>query len=95
VVFDTFAQIQKIRERLIRLSNELIRRIPTEFSRYIKTEIDWEDQLIGISGARGCGKTIMLLQYLKKVQKSRNAIYASLDDIYFSKNKLWESTIPT
>jgi predicted AAA+ superfamily ATPase len=75
-------------ERLIRLSNELLRRVPTEFTRYIKTQIDWEDQLIGISGARGSGKTVMLLQYLKKIQKKANAIYASLDDIYFSKNNL-------
>ncbi|MCD4683417.1 MAG: AAA family ATPase, partial [Bacteroidales bacterium] len=75
-------------ERLERLSNELIRRVPMEFTRYISKEINWDDQLIGISGARGCGKTVMLLQYLKKLPKSINALYVSLDDIFFSKNNL-------
>ncbi len=78
----------EIMERLKRLSNELIRRVPIEFARYINEEIDWDNQLIGVSGARGCGKTVMLLQYLKKLPKNVNAIYVSLDDIFFSKNNL-------
>ncbi len=66
----------------------MVRRVPAEFTRYIFNEIDWEDKLIGISGARGSGKTVLLLQYLKKLPKSVNSMYISLDDIFFSKNKL-------
>ena len=63
-------------------------RVPMEFRRYIYDEIDWGNRLIGISGARGCGKTVLLLQYLKKLPAKSKALYASLDDIFFSKNEL-------
>jgi uncharacterized protein len=75
-------------ERLIKISNEAIRKVPTDFSRYLSNEIDWENQLIGISGARGCGKTILLWQYMKRMQSKANMLYASLDDVYFSDNRL-------
>ena len=39
----------EIMERLKRLSNELIRRVPIEFARYINEEIDWDNQLIGVT----------------------------------------------
>lgn len=75
-------------ERLIQLSNEAVRRVPMEFKRYITKDIDWENRLTGISGARGCGKTVLLLQFLKGLPAKTNALYASLDDIFFSKNAL-------
>ena len=58
------------------------------FSRYISNEIDWNSRLIGISGARGSGKTVLLLQYLKRLPAKTNAFYVSLDDIFFSQNRL-------
>lgn len=75
-------------ERLISISNAAIRKAPSAFRRYLIDEIDWNHQLIGISGARGSGKTIILLQKLKSLSKGELALYASLDDVYFSENKL-------
>ncbi|MCK4750348.1 MAG: AAA family ATPase [Bacteroidales bacterium] len=54
-------------------------------------QIEWNNRLIGISGARGAGKTTLLLQYMKKnFQYSEEAIYLALDDIYFAENTLLE-----
>ncbi len=75
--------------RLINISNRAINNVPTEFERYLANEIDWEQKMIAISGARGTGKTILLLQQMKKVTvKGKNALYVSLDDVYFTENKL-------
>ena len=51
--------------------------------------IDWSDRLIGLTGARGVGKTTYLLHHIKtKLPKEAKPIYVSLDDIYFSSNTL-------
>ena len=56
--------------------------------------IEWQARLIGIKGARGTGKTTLLLQYIKKhLRTSGNYLYVSLDDIWFSENK--QGTIPS
>jgi predicted AAA+ superfamily ATPase len=60
-----------------------------EFIRSTMDTIDWNSRLIGIKGARGVGKTTLLLQYIKKHHPTDPAVlYASLDDIYFSDNTL-------
>ena len=75
--------------RLIRISNNAINNVPTEFERYLVNEIDWEQRMIAISGARGSGKTILLLQQMKKITaEGKKALYVSLDDVYFTENKL-------
>jgi predicted AAA+ superfamily ATPase len=52
-------------------------------------KIDWNDRLIGILGARGTGKTTLLLQRLKKQYGlSKKAVYITMDDIYFTSNCL-------
>ncbi|MFH2096917.1 MAG: AAA family ATPase [Bacteroidota bacterium] len=75
-------------DRLYGISASLAANVPVGFERYLSNEIDENAKLTGISGARGCGKTILLLQLLKKkLQKGKNALYISLDDIYFANNK--------
>jgi len=50
-------------------------------------EIHWGDRMIGISGARGSGKTTMILQHMKdNLPAGVEALYVSLDDIYFAGN---------
>lgn len=45
--------------------------------------------MIGISGARGAGKTTLLLQHMKmSLPDESEALYASLDDIFFADNPL-------
>ena len=36
------------------------------FERYLKSRIDWNKRLIAITGARGTGKTTLLLQHIKE-----------------------------
>ena len=53
------------------------------------TDIQWNSRLICIRGARGVGKTTLLLQRLKQyLPKDNSVLYASLDDIWFSEHKL-------
>lgn len=55
-------------------------------------EIDWESRLVGILGARGTGKSTLVLQYLRKTYGlSDQAAYWSLDDIYFGNHTLIET----
>ncbi len=67
----------------------LINNVETRFKRDIINELPWGERLIGIKGARGIGKTTLLLQYIKdNYYNSNDAIYISLDDPYFFTNKL-------
>lgn len=61
--------------------------------KYIRNQLNWIEQnerLIGIVGSRGVGKTTLLLQYLKIKKYNESAIYISLDDLYFTENKLFD-----
>lgn len=65
--------------------------ISTDFARGIMNEINWNARLIGIKGARGVGKTTLLLQYIKlklNGELKSSVLYVSLDNIWFSKNSL-------
>ena len=74
---------------LIDIYNRQLESLDCKFDRHI--DIDWNDRLIGLIGARGVGKTTYLLNHLKvKLPKDAKAIYISLDDIYFSSNSLIE-----
>lgn len=73
-------------------SDSLKGRVSTYFKRYLYDQVDWNARLIGIKGARGTGKTTLLLQWLK-VQglSSSKAVYFTLDDLYFSSHTLVET----
>ena len=43
---------------------EMLRKTPTGFHRYLYQDIPWEAQLVGITGARGIGKSTMIRQYI-------------------------------
>ena len=60
------------------------------FRRYLRNEINWDNRLIGITGARGVGKTTLILQHIKERFKTsiENVLYVSLDNLYFSKTTL-------
>jgi len=54
-------------------------------------KIDWSNRLIGVKGSRGVGKTTLILQYIKQHFKpNREVLYISLDDLYFTENKLYD-----
>lgn len=57
--------------------------------RSLVKRIDWSDRLIGIVGARGTGKTTLLLQQLERLKCSPGeAVYITLDDLYFTEINL-------
>jgi predicted AAA+ superfamily ATPase len=70
----------------------LLSHLETKPIRSIMNTINWDSRLIGIRGARGVGKTTMLLQHIKK-QYGNNpeiALYASMDHLYFTRHSLLE-----
>ncbi len=70
---------------------EKLATIQTELVRDFINKIDWNNRVIGIKGSRGVGKTTLLLQYVKLHYKpDRQVLYVSLDDLYFTENKLYE-----
>jgi hypothetical protein len=61
------------------------------FIRSLMDQIDWSQRMVGIRGARGVGKTTLLLQYIRKYHiNDPLVLYASLDDIFFSGTRLSE-----
>lgn len=66
----------------------LLQNTTTNFKRYLYDNVSWESRMIGIIGARGVGKTTMILQHIKEKLDSKKALYVSADDMYFGENKL-------
>ncbi|MBS1777269.1 MAG: ATP-binding protein [Bacteroidetes bacterium] len=78
-------------EALFRSYMRLLNVIETKHHRYLYYQIDWNSRLIGIKGARGTGKTTLLLQHIAENFPNRSkALYVSLDNIWFTQNTLLE-----
>jgi len=70
--------IKKYQTRLLKSFN-------TSYRRYLFDQIDFDNKMIAIFGARGTGKTTMLFQYLKELQENnKNVLYISLDYPFLS-----------
>jgi len=69
-----------------------LKHIKMTFKRYLMDEISWQNRLICILGARGVGKSTLLLQHIKEQfgTAPRTVLYVSLDHIWFSANTLYE-----
>ena len=69
-----------------------LRKTDLSFQRYLINDIDWEGRLSAITGARGTGKTTMILQHIKKTfgNAPKEALYISADNIWFSGNRLFD-----
>ena len=67
-------------KNLKKYQERLLKSFKTEYKRYIFKEIDFDDKMIAIFGARGVGKTTTLFQYLLELQaQKKNVLYISLD----------------
>jgi predicted AAA+ superfamily ATPase len=51
-------------------------------------QVYWQDRLFAIVGARGTGKTTLMFQYIRQHLSPEKSFYMSLDDLYFSTNRL-------
>jgi len=69
-----------------------LRKTDLSFQRYLIDDIDWEGRLSAITGARGTGKTTMILQHIRRSfgKSPREALYVSADHIWFSGNRLFD-----
>ena len=79
-------------ENLYKTFYQLLGRTDLSFVRYLYPKIRWNNRLIGITGARGTGKTTILLQHIKKTYgiAPKEVLYVSLDNIWFSNNRLFD-----
>jgi predicted AAA+ superfamily ATPase len=77
---------------LYEYSEGRLARTATSFVRGKMDEIAWNNRLIGLRGARGTGKTTLMLQRMKKMfpAASEKALYAALDNVWFSGHSLNE-----
>ena len=53
-------------DKLIYIQNNTLKNVPLSFKRYLYGQIDWNSKGICIAGARGTGKTTLLLQHFKE-----------------------------
>ena len=67
---------------------KLLKETDISFFRYIYTEINWKNRMIGLTGPRGVGKTTLVLQHIKKNLNPAETIYITAEDFYFADNKL-------
>ena len=68
-----------------------IAKVDLRFKRYLYSQINWKARIISIKGARGAGKTTMLLQHiLENYEDIDQTLYASLDNLWFATHSLME-----
>lgn len=68
-----------------------IAKIDLRFKRYLYSQINWKARIISIKGARGVGKTTMLLQHiLENYEDIDQTLYASLDNLWFATHSLMD-----
>jgi len=79
-------------ERLYSLFRGLVERTNTKFQRYLYHKVDWDNRLTAIVGARGTGKTTLLLQRIKLHHNLNDTLYVNADDFYFTENRLFDLT---
>lgn len=73
------------------IAARLIQATSTQIVRYLYADIDWNQRLIGILGARGTGKTTLMLQRLKlQHAENRDALYFSLDRLVLLNESLYD-----
>ncbi|MCQ2225753.1 MAG: AAA family ATPase [Paludibacteraceae bacterium] len=75
---------------LIETYRLLINRTNTDFIRYLHDKINWENRLVAILGARGTGKTTLVLQHIKMSDEIETSLYVTADDFYFTTHRLFE-----
>ena len=76
-------------DRLFRTYGRLLAETDLSFTRYLYDKINWDNRLIVIKGAKGVGKTTMLLQHIKRTFPDREkALYATLDHIWFANHTI-------
>lgn len=63
---------------------------PTDYVRHIHDKIEWDDPLVSIIGARGVGKSTLVLQHIKLHGEMGTSLYVSADDLWFTNHSIVE-----
>lgn len=74
--------------KLYEYMEEMLKKTPLAFHRYLYDSLPWSSQLVGLTGARGIGKSTMMRQYIIENRARHNFLYVSADHMYFSNNTL-------
>lgn len=77
-------------EKLYELYAKKLKTVSTDFVRYLYDHINWDSQLIVIMGARGVGKTTMVLQRIIMTDAKKESLYISADNTFFAGNTLYD-----
>lgn len=78
--------------KLLDQSNLLVTHAQKTHDRFLMQNLPWDWRLLGVKGARGVGKTTLLLQRLQLEQAAgRKAVYLTLDDVHFGTHGLRET----
>lgn len=76
---------------LVAISNDMINDVSLKHKRYLYYTIDWNSRLICIRGAKGTGKSTLILQYIKEhCHDKQKVLYISLDDFHFQLFSLYD-----
>lgn len=67
----------------------LLEETPTDYVRDMHDSIDWNDPLTAIMGARGVGKTPLVLQHIKLHENISKTLFVYADDVWFSSHSLF------
>lgn len=79
-------------QQLYEISERLVNTVNTKFYRGLYSRMDANLRLTEIRGARGTGKTTMMLQKAKQISESgKKVLYISADIPYFYKNSLFDT----
>ena len=76
-------------ETLFRSFRTQLEHTSTEVVRFLHDQIAWDSRLVAILGARGVGKTTLLLQHIKLYDREDESLYVTADDFYFTKYRLF------
>jgi predicted AAA+ superfamily ATPase len=73
---------------LVAKYRNILRNVDTSYVRNIHSTIPWNDRLIAILGARGVGKTTLVLQHIKLYEDVDTTLFVYADDLWFSTHSL-------
>ena len=78
-------------ESLVKIYLRLLQETDAKMYRYLYRNIDWDEHCIAIIGAKGVGKTTMLLQHIKTTFANKDeALFASLDNTWFANHTIFD-----
>ncbi len=81
-------------EELFAIQNRVVNNLPVEFKRSLYDAINWNQRMIILTGARGTGKTTMVLQhYLERYHDVKKCLYIPADNPLILKTGIYQTAV--